>query len=175
MAQDRLSSEALAGIGSELRTLSSLGGGEMRIRLRPEHLGELQVKVQSKGNEISLDIIASDDRAKKVIEDSVGFLRDSLMGQNLSVNRIDLSVAATPSSQQNGMDWNSNQQQQAQWAQGGLDQGSQGNQRGQNSNESSQSDGLGLSRRSSGRVSAFQGSAPQSAQRAAAGRLDVMA
>jgi len=92
-AQDRLASESLLGVSNGIRTMAANGGGEMRIRLRPENLGELHVRVMTDGTQVGLQIQASDEKAKKIIEDSLGHLKDSLASQSLSLVRSDITVA----------------------------------------------------------------------------------
>jgi len=96
MAKERLSTQSLGGLSSELRNLSQTGGGEIRIRLKPEHLGELSVRVVTNGNNVGLQIRASDEKAKQVIEESLGYLRESLASQRLNLGSVDLTVATAP-------------------------------------------------------------------------------
>jgi len=92
LAQDRLSSESLNGVSTNIRNLSMQGGGEMRIRLHPENLGELHVRVMTQGNEVALKIQASDERSKKILESSMGNLKEGLAAQSLILSKYDLSV-----------------------------------------------------------------------------------
>jgi hypothetical protein len=93
MSQDRLSSESLQGIGTEIRNLSAQGGGEMRIRLKPENLGELHVRVATNGRDVGLHIQASDEKSKRILEESMSHLKESLASQSLNLSKVDLSVA----------------------------------------------------------------------------------
>jgi len=96
MQRNRLSSESVLGVSQNIRQLTTAGGGEMRIRLKPDHLGELHVRVSAggkSGSEIGLQIQASDERAKKILEESISSLRDSLSGQNLNLSKVDVQVA----------------------------------------------------------------------------------
>ena len=93
MSQDRLSSQSLTSISTEIRNFTSQGGGEMRIRLNPQNLGELHVRVTTQGQNVGLQIRATDERAKKVIEESMSHLKESLAGQSLTLTKVDLSVA----------------------------------------------------------------------------------
>jgi flagellar hook-length control protein FliK len=93
MTRERLSSEALSSIGTGIRNLGSQGGGEIRIRLKPENLGELHLKVVTRGNEVGLRIQASDDQSKRIIEESMGYLKDSLSANQLTVARVEVTVA----------------------------------------------------------------------------------
>ena len=93
MSQDRLSSESILGVSSGIKTLSQNGGGEMKIRLKPDNLGELHLRVVTDGTQVGLHIQASDDKAKKILEESVGHLKEGLASQNLSLGKLDVTVA----------------------------------------------------------------------------------
>ena len=97
MSRERLDSHALTGLSSEIRNLGANGGGEIRIRLKPENLGELHLRVVTRGNEVGLRIQASDDHAKKIIEESMGYLRESLSSNQLSLARVEVTVAQAAS------------------------------------------------------------------------------
>lgn len=92
-AQERLSSDALSGLSTNLRSFAQQGGGEVRIKLHPENLGELHLRVSTRGDQVGLHIQASDERARKLIEDSMSHLKESLAGHNLSLSRVDIAVA----------------------------------------------------------------------------------
>lgn len=95
MAKDRLSSESVNGIGMQIRGFQNVGnGGEIRVRLKPDHLGELNLRVSTRGNQVGLQIQASDERAKKILEDSMSALRDSLATQSLSLGKVEVTLAS---------------------------------------------------------------------------------
>jgi len=124
MTRERLSSEALSSLGSGIRNLGAQGGGEIRIRLKPENLGELHLRVVTRGNEVGLRIQASDDNSKKIIEESMGYLRESLSANQLSLARVEVTVAQAASSAF-GSDNSSSQQQSSQQSFSGFDPQSQ--------------------------------------------------
>ncbi len=86
--------------------------GEIKIRLKPDHLGELVMNVKSRGNEVSIQIKTHDLEAKKIIEESIGRLKDSLSMQNLSLSKVDVVAQANPvpvADQSMQMDFSQNQ------------------------------------------------------------------
>lgn len=99
MARERLSSESLLGLSQGVRSLTPHGGGEIRMRLHPENLGEVFVRVATLGNQVSLRIQASDPGARKILEESLQFLKDGLASQNLSLGRVDLGVVSSQTGQ----------------------------------------------------------------------------
>ncbi|MGE0615470.1 MAG: flagellar hook-length control protein FliK [Bacteriovoracia bacterium] len=92
-AKDRLSSESMIGLSNGIGSVANRGGGEIRIRLRPDNLGELSVHVATVDNRVGLRIQATDPSAKQVIEESVKYLRDSLAQQNLSLAKVEVTLA----------------------------------------------------------------------------------
>ncbi len=93
MAKPRLASESVLGMSQQIRTFSEQnGGGEIRVKLKPENLGELNLRVITRGGQVGLEIRASDENAKRVIEESVQALREGLSSQNLTLSRFDISV-----------------------------------------------------------------------------------
>lgn len=108
MAKNQLTTDSLVGISGEIKNLSSQGGGEIRIRLKPEELGELNIRVMTDGSRVSLQIQASDEKAKKIIEGSLTTLKDNLSSHHLILSQIDLSVNQLTGSNQK--DLNKDQQ-----------------------------------------------------------------
>ncbi len=103
-AQERLSSESLSGLSAGIRNLTPQGGGEIRMRLNPGNLGELHIRIVTQGDQVGLQVQASSDRAKRVIEESVSHLREGLAAQQLNLSNFDLSVvqSSTGASAQDG-------------------------------------------------------------------------
>ena len=98
-ARERLATDSLIGISGGIRGLTPQGGGEMRIKLHPENLGELHLRVVTDGSQVSLHIQASDDRARKILEESLGHLRESLAQHQLTLGATDFTVAAAGQAQ----------------------------------------------------------------------------
>lgn len=181
MSRDRLSSESLAGITTGLRDIGANGGGEMRIRLNPDNLGELHVKVSTSGNHVSLQIQASDGSAKKVIEESMGYLKDSLASHSMTLGKVDVSVASAHSSHYSGGGFDHNDPSQAgrQWDANS----SAGQDRGNRAGWERAEEGVNGRMRSAIPQSGLFATAPVAARRASAytdpsngtSRIDVMA
>ncbi|OFZ21039.1 MAG: hypothetical protein A2X94_06825 [Bdellovibrionales bacterium GWB1_55_8] len=176
MARDRLSSDTLLGLSGNIRNMTAHGGGEIRIRLRPENLGELHLRVVTRGTEVGLQIQASDDKAMKVIEESMNFLKDSLASQNLSLGKVELAVG---SSHGTSFSSNSGNEQGQQGQHGFQDLGSMmGQEKGQNREQSSEgradarADSAGSRTQAAG---AGWNAAARTRAAAASGRLDVTA
>jgi len=125
MSRDRLSTESVLNMSAGIREFAAAGGnGELRVRLKPDNLGELQVRVVTRGNDVGVQIRASDERSKAILEESLSHLRESLASQNLNLSSVDLSVK--PSTAQ-GLERAGFDALGAQARQAGQDGGSQGN------------------------------------------------
>lgn len=182
MSQDRLSSESLSGLSLGIRKLSPQGGGEIRMRLNPEHLGELNIRVRTENGQVGLQIHASDERARKVIEESISHLKDSMAAQQLTLGQIDLSVGNSAKD----ADVRQDQQQQRNNAFGDLLGQDSGRDSGRNAwsgaSNGEGSDRWGTASERSSAVRAQQGvtsswsaAAERPRYTAGAGRIDVRA
>lgn len=172
LQRNRFSSESVAGVSQGIRELKASGGGEMRLRLKPDHLGEIHLKVVTggrTGSEVGLQIQASDDRAKKILEESMGSLKESLAGHNLTLSKVDVQIAT--SNNQDG--------------QSSPNFSSQGNQNEMTGRSFSQGGQKESANTDSGRLDGLRSSIPKTASQAftgsarsasaGSGRLDVMA
>jgi len=110
--QDQLSHEAIANVSAGIKSLGQ-NGGEMKIHLRPEGLGELHVKVITQGQQVGLQIQASDENARKILQDSMSTLKESMASQNLSLAKVDISVAHAFSGNDASHSQNQHQQHQS--------------------------------------------------------------
>ena len=110
-AQDRLTSESLISMSTGIRNFSLNGGGEMRIRLKPNDLGEVSLRVITDGSRVDLKIQASSEKSKQIIEESIQSLRESLSNQNLTLSQVDLSVVGGSHAKSEGNESNQSFQQ----------------------------------------------------------------
>ena len=78
------------------------GGGEvfeLRLRLKPEALGEVFLKVTYSGGEVALSIVAANAEAERAILSQMGELRDGLGEQDISLASFDVNNFDRQSSQ----------------------------------------------------------------------------
>lgn len=86
-----LSHDAIDRMTQQVSMLNQLKqDGEIKIRLRPDHLGEIQMSVKAQGQQVSIQIKAASGEAKRIIEESLGSLKESLSHQNLSLSQVDV-------------------------------------------------------------------------------------
>lgn len=120
MMRPVLSHDAVHQLSNQMALMNQVKqNGEIRIRLRPDHLGELSMSIKNQGSAISVKIQAQDAEAKQILESSLSSLRESLSQQNLSVARFEITQApvATTQAQTDGgamaSDFGSFQRQQS--------------------------------------------------------------
>lgn len=146
MAKDRLSSEALMNLTGNIRS-STLNpeGGEIRLRLAPDNLGEVRVKISSIGNHVKLNIQATNDKAKQIMEDSLGYLREAMNSNQLTLTKVDIGLAQPSQSHNLGQQSQFQQDGSQAWSQQAmnLQQGQDGGSRGRSYQEMAEERELG--------------------------------
>jgi flagellar hook-length control protein FliK len=86
--------DAIQTIMNHTQSLAAKGGGEMKLTLRPDHLGEIQLKVAMlDGNRVNVQLTTEKSEVKKLIEQSVHELRHGLAQHNLSMDKIDVNLS----------------------------------------------------------------------------------
>lgn len=70
------------------------GGGEMKVTLTPDGLGEVAMKVSVKDGKVNVQMVTESDEAKRMIERSLGDLKSSLAVSNLQVSDIKIDTAS---------------------------------------------------------------------------------
>jgi flagellar hook-length control protein FliK len=69
------------------------GGGEMKVTLTPEGMGEVAMKVSVNEGKVQVQMITESDEAKKLIERQLGELKSSLHSNHLSLDTIKIDTA----------------------------------------------------------------------------------
>lgn len=85
-------------------TLLSENRTEMVIRLKPESLGKLTLRVIHERGEITAGLIAENEQVKAVIESNLRFLEDSLRRSGVELQSLAVSVGQNGQSGQNESD-----------------------------------------------------------------------
>jgi flagellar hook-length control protein FliK len=69
------------------------GGGEMKVTLTPEGLGEVAMRVSVEDGKVSVQMITESDEAKKMIERQLSELKSQLSNNHLQVDTIKIDTA----------------------------------------------------------------------------------
>jgi flagellar hook-length control protein FliK len=68
------------------------GGGEMKMQLKPEGVGEVHLKVQVKDGQVAVQMLTESDSAKKLLESGLDDLKTSLAANKLHVDALKIEV-----------------------------------------------------------------------------------
>lgn len=89
------------------------GGGDLKVTLHPEGLGEVAMRVSVNDGKVSVQMITESDEAKKLIERQIGDLKSGLAQNHLQVDSIKVDTA-TNLGKQLEQQYHEAQRQQAQ-------------------------------------------------------------
>jgi len=89
------------------------GGGEMKVTLHPDGLGEVAMRVSVTDGKVSVQMVTESDEAKKLIERQIGDLKNGLSQNHLQVDTIKVDTA-TNLGKQLEQQYHDAQRQQAQ-------------------------------------------------------------
>ncbi len=73
---------------SEARAYMARGQRVLRLKLHPEHLGEVEMRISAKGKEISATIIAETPEVKELLEGGLFRLREAFLQEELILSNI---------------------------------------------------------------------------------------
>lgn len=73
---------------SQAKFLAHKGGGEMKVTLSPEGLGEITMKVAVKSGQVNVEMVAESRDVKRMLEKGLGDLKATLIANNLRVDQI---------------------------------------------------------------------------------------
>jgi flagellar hook-length control protein FliK len=91
------------------------GGGEMKVQMNPEGLGQVDLKVNVNDGKVEVQILAETADTKRLLEKNITDLRSSLSGHKLEVSDLKVDMAKAPekdSNQTNNSDFNRDQARQ---------------------------------------------------------------
>lgn len=78
-------------IMNQAKFLVTKGGGEMTVRMTPEGMGEVQLKVALDNGKINIEMNSQDKSVKKMIEDSLSDLKSSLASHQMHVEHVKIN------------------------------------------------------------------------------------
>lgn len=84
---------AVPDLVQQARVMVHDGGGEMKVTLRPDGLGEVAMRVSVNEGKVNVQMITESDEAKKLIERQLGDLKTSLTTHHLQVDSIKVDTA----------------------------------------------------------------------------------
>lgn len=86
---------------NQAQYLIKKGGGEMTVRMTPESLGPVQLKVLVQDGRVSVQMAAESNEAKRAIEGGLSDLKSSLAAHKLSVDHVKVDVVSSANTEMN--------------------------------------------------------------------------
>ena len=90
--------EVMEQIVQSMRLIVSGNFSEMRIQLKPEHLGDMTMKIATINSIVTAQFTVESQRVKEIIEANFNQLRDSLNAQGIEIGNVEVSVSQDQSS-----------------------------------------------------------------------------
>lgn len=76
---------------NQARYLVTAGGGEMTVKMTPEGMGEVNLKVMLDNGKINIEMNAQDKHVKKMLEESLSDLKSSLASHQMRVEHVKIN------------------------------------------------------------------------------------
>jgi flagellar hook-length control protein FliK len=90
---EQMKSALLAEVGSGVALHAHQGGGEMRLVIHPDDLGEVKLKVGTKNGKVEVQVTAENEDVAMILRGGSKELEASLKDQNLSLTKFDVTVS----------------------------------------------------------------------------------
>lgn len=110
-AQQSESKEGLQQIMNQAQFMIKKGGGEAKVQLNPEGLGEIHMKVSVNDGKVGIQMQAETKEAKKLIESSMNELQSTLGQHKLSIDHLKVDVGNQTSTDSQNSDAQNQQKQ----------------------------------------------------------------
>ncbi len=90
------------------------GGGEVNVKMSPEGLGQIQLKVELIDGKVQMQMVTDNKETKKILESNMGDLKDQLSSHKLNINSIKIDTVQgvntdVAARNQNSLDLSQNQ------------------------------------------------------------------
>ncbi len=69
------------------------GGGEMNVEMKPEGMGQVHLRVALDNGQVSIQMMAQNDKVKKLLEDGIHELKSNLASHKLQVESLKIGIA----------------------------------------------------------------------------------
>ena len=76
---------------NQAQYLVTQGGGEVSVKMTPEGMGEVQLKIMMENGKMNLEMNTHDKNVQKLIQDSLSDLKSSLAAHQISVEHVTLN------------------------------------------------------------------------------------
>jgi flagellar hook-length control protein FliK len=108
--QDMLSRELHNGLNTEIVRHASLvlkenGEGLIRLSLRPEHLGDIKIRLEMSDNKVTGRIVFESDEAMKAFEKEIASLEQSFMDSGFDGANLEMALSSDHGNNEAGQQW----------------------------------------------------------------------
>ncbi len=77
-------------LSSPIQSLAAAGGGSIKVKIEPEHLGELVISVQSNARQLNVQFEASSPEAHELLLNTLPELKQVLASQNYEIGNLEV-------------------------------------------------------------------------------------
>ena len=85
--------ENIRELTNQSQLLARQGGGEAKVKIRPEGLGEITLKVNVSDGKVNVEMLTENNISKKLIEKGLGDLKANLAAHKLDVELVKVDVS----------------------------------------------------------------------------------
>ncbi len=93
--------ESVQNIIQQAQYLVQKGGGEMNVKMTPEGLGEIHIKVAMNDGKVNVQLATETDEAKKLFESNIADLKSHLSAHKISMENLKVDVVHQTNTEQN--------------------------------------------------------------------------
>ena len=88
-------------IMNQAQYLIKKGGGEMKVQMSPEGMGNIHMKVMVENGKVNVQMSAATSEAKKALEEGLSDLKNSLAAHKLSMDHVKIDVVNSTNTENN--------------------------------------------------------------------------
>lgn len=92
LAKNKDNAANMKNILDQARYMVTKGGGEVKVKMSPEGMGDILLKVSVEKGKVSMHMSAGTDEVKKVLEGSLGELKNSLANHHIKLDNVKIDV-----------------------------------------------------------------------------------
>jgi flagellar hook-length control protein FliK len=76
----------------KMEVMIQAGKQQMVIQLSPDHLGQVEIRIDIEDDIVKLNVKVENDQVKQILESSSQVLKDNLSNQNVHLDKIDVQT-----------------------------------------------------------------------------------
>ncbi len=88
------SAENVQEVIKQAQVIIKKGGGEMNVEMKPEGMGQVHLKIALENGQVNIQMMAQNDKVKKLLEDGIHELKGNLAAHKLQVESLKIGIAS---------------------------------------------------------------------------------